>query len=202
MNLIEISCPADALDDEQRQDIAETLIANLLVAPDAPPEAVARAGRLTHVWFHGAQSWTTGGGRYRPGGPIPFVVTVFVPEIWREELSRHAMAAVRTALMRHVGRDALTDESTWITVVGIADGSIGLGGRPTTSDDLVRHLTRDVRLPDGEGLSAGVVIDPVCGMRVHLGPGAVTLDHDGQILGFCAVGCRRVYAADYGVAVG
>jgi YHS domain-containing protein len=48
-----------------------------------------------------------------------------------------------------------------------------------------------------EGLPDGGVIDPVCGMRVHLGPHAITLQHDGRTIGFCATGCREVYAADH-----
>ena len=60
MNLIEITCPAGALDETQRQTIANTAITNLLVEPDAPERALERAGHITHVWFHEAHTWTTG----------------------------------------------------------------------------------------------------------------------------------------------
>lgn len=199
MNLIEITCPAAALDENQRRAIAETILTNFLVEPDAPPEAIERAGRATHVWFQDAQTWTTGSGRYEAGATVPFVVTITVPEAWREELTRHAMGAVRAALARHVAGGVLADETTWINVVGVHEGSIGMNGRPTTSTDIVRHLTQDARPPEATDLPDGVVIDPVCGMRVHLGPHTVTLEHDGRILGFCATGCRNVYAADHGL---
>jgi hypothetical protein len=72
MTLIEIACPAGALDEHQRQSIAETVLGNFLVEPDAPPQAIERAARGTHVWFHDMRTGTSGAGRYRTDGPIPF----------------------------------------------------------------------------------------------------------------------------------
>lgn len=201
MNLVEITAPAGALTDSQRRSIASTVVSNLLVEPDAPAEALERAGRTTHVWFHDAVAWTTGGPSPADEGVTPFVVTITVPEAWRADLTRHAMSAVRAALVRHVGKDALSPESTWINIVGVPDGSIGLDGRPATGTDLVRHLTQDVQPDSATDLPSGVVVDPVCGMKVRLGPHAITLEHDGSVVGFCAVGCRNVYAEDHGLVV-
>jgi hypothetical protein len=201
MNLIEINCPAEALDEDQRRSIAEAIISNLLVEPDAPPQALERAGRATHVWFHEARTWTTGAGHYRAGSPMPIVVTITVAEAWREELKPRAMAAVRAAMRSHAPGAALADEAVWINLVGIHDGSIGMNGRPTTSTDIVRHLTPGVQPRQVTDLPDGVVIDPVCGMRVHLGPQAITLEHDGRTVGCCATGCQQVYAQDHGLRI-
>lgn len=202
MNLIEISYPDSALDVAAREALGNAIVSNLLVAPDAPAEALERASRLTHVYFHPAQSWITGAGPLSPDAPWPLIVTITVPEAWREELSRHAIGAVWAALARQVpGIDLQQPGAVWINVVGVADGSIGMNGKPAGSSDIVRYLTRDLAVSDGAGLPDGVVIDPVCGMRVHLGRKAITLDHDGRTLGFCATGCRDVYAHDHATRV-
>jgi xanthine dehydrogenase accessory factor len=39
-------------------------------------------------------------------------------------------------------------------------------------------------------------IDPVCGMTVAIGPGALTLEHDGTAYYFCCAGCRRAFEND------
>jgi hypothetical protein len=57
------------------------------------------------VWFTEARTWTTRAGHDRDSAPTPFVVTITVPEAWREELSRRAIGALRTALTRNVARD-------------------------------------------------------------------------------------------------
>ena len=62
-----------------------------------------------------------------------------------------------------------------------------------TEEFRARHRVGEVDLP------AGVVIDPVCGMQVTLGRGAITLQHDGETIGFCAASCRRAYAKEHGV---
>lgn len=201
MNLIEITYPEGSLDETQRQAIADDVISALLVEPDAPPQAVERAGRLTHVWFQAARTWTTGAGRDQDTPSTPFVVTVTVPEAWREELSRRAIGAVRTALTRHAAEPTPNKGGAiWINVVGVHEGSIGMNGKPATSTDIVRYLTQDVEPPNPQNLSDGEVIDPVCGMRVRLGPRTHTLIHNGQTIGFCAAGCRAVYAEDHNIA--
>jgi hypothetical protein len=53
----------------------------------------------------------------------------------------------------------------------------------------------------GLELADGVVIDPGCGMKVRLGPHAITIQHEGTTIGFCATGCRDVYAEDHDLPV-
>jgi YHS domain-containing protein len=202
MNLIEITYPEGAVDRARREAIAAAVVRNLLRAPGAPPSALERAGRMTHVWFREGRDWTTGDGPVAaasdPG--IPLVVTITVPEAWREELSARAVGAVRDALAdAGMLSEAGDGSALWVNVVGIEEGSIAMAGRPTRTADIVRHLTAEVEVPAEGDLPNGVAIDPVCGMKVRLGPGAVTLDHNGRTVAFCARGCRDVYAEDHGI---
>lgn len=48
--------------------------------------------------------------------------------------------------------------------------------------------------PAASGQSTAV--DPVCGMEVLAGEGAITLEHEGRQLFFCSSGCRDAFAAD------
>ncbi|MGH3500607.1 MAG: hypothetical protein ACRDQA_06880 [Nocardioidaceae bacterium] len=202
MNLIELTYPAGALDETQRQAIADAIVSHLLAGPDAPREAIERAGRATHVWFHAATTWTTGAGPVQSETAFPLVVTITVPDAWRDELAPHAIGAVRAALVRHVPAIVNGSEAgLWINVLGVRDGCIGLNGKPTTSTDIVRYLTHDLTLPDDSDLRDGVLIDPVCGMHVHLGKGTISLDHDGHTIAFCATGCRNVYAQDHNITI-
>jgi YHS domain-containing protein len=50
-------------------------------------------------------------------------------------------------------------------------------------------------------LPEGVTVDPMCGMHVRLGRGAVTLEHEGRTMGFCAKSCRAAYARRHGLPV-
>jgi YHS domain-containing protein len=200
MFLIEITGPAGALDEPERAEIAGRICSDLLdAAGSAPAETMRRSRRMTHVLFHEAHGWTTGDGPLPPDAPPPFLVTITAPEAWREELSRTAIAVVRNALHAYDRKRGLSRAGgdVWINVLGVADGSIGLNGKPTTATGVVAYMTEEFRASEqaepAEGLTEGVLIDPVCGMRVRLGPDAITLDRDGTTLGFCATGCRDVY---------
>ncbi len=41
-----------------------------------------------------------------------------------------------------------------------------------------------------------VHIDPVCGMEVEEGPGAITLEYKGKTYYFCSNGCKRAFEKD------
>jgi xanthine dehydrogenase accessory factor len=45
-------------------------------------------------------------------------------------------------------------------------------------------------------ITAHPVLDPVCGMTVFPGDGALQLDHDGRTVWFCGRGCRDAFAAN------
>lgn len=44
--------------------------------------------------------------------------------------------------------------------------------------------------------AGGSAVDPVCGMTVHIGPDALTLEHAGEAYYFCGSGCKVAFAAD------
>jgi YHS domain-containing protein len=135
------------------------------------------------------------------------VATLSIPEAWRTEMSGYAVGAITEALHAHDAAHGIDRESQigscWVNVVGVADGSIGLDGTALTADEVVLLMTEEHRATAGEGagdpLPEGVVLDPVCGMQVRLGPDAVALEHEGITVGFCSDGCRRAFAQLEGI---
>lgn len=202
MNLIEIRYPAGALDDEDRAELAADITAGLVgdgMTDEVPEETLSRARAMTHVGFRALDGWVTGDGPWRPGtAAAPLWITITVPEQWREEMARHVIGWFRRAVRQLDTRKGWERSvgDLWINLVGVDDGSIGLDGRPSTADDVVATLTAEFRARADSGevdLPEGVVIDPMCGMRVRLGKGAITLEQDGVTLGFCAANCRDAY---------
>ncbi|MER6937060.1 hypothetical protein ABTX24_13055 [Nocardioides sp. NPDC127514] len=204
MFLIEIAAPAGALTDGDRATLTNAVISLLTAGVSAPEETMARGRAVTHIAFRELVGWSTGDGAWAAPAPPPLVITATVPEGWREEMSRPLSGAVRAGV-RRLDRDhgwTRPGGHLWINLVGILDGSIGLNGRPATADDLTSWMTEEFRARQSAGevdLPEGVVIDPVCGMQVTLGRGAITLEHDGETIGFCAASCRRAYAKEHGI---
>lgn len=210
MNLIEIAHPAGALDAADHAALARGITAGLVgdgvAAEDAPEETLRRARTMTHVGFRELADWHTGDGAWDPAGAPPLVITMTVAEAWREEAARHVIGWLRRAVKRldHERGWERTGGDLWINVVGVADGSIGLNGKPVTSDDLLAYMTEEFRAAYDAGrveVPDGMVIDPMCGMRVKIGPRAITIEHDGELLGFCAESCRAGYARREGLPV-
>lgn len=204
MFLVDITYPSGALGEDARAAIAEEVARGVLGgdAGDGPEATMRRARSMTHVRFHPAETWTTGNGGVPADQLPPYGVTITVPDAWRREVSSHAIGAVRTALLAHdppreVGRQG---GDLWINVVGVRDGSIGLDGQVSTADDVVMYMTEEQRSQaDRAELPDGVLADPICGMHVRLGPDAITLDHDGETLGFCSKGCRSAFVKHEGL---
>lgn len=207
MFLIEIRYPRQALPEEDRRMLA-TEITNSIAGGHgdavAPEETMRRARRMMHVAFVAVDDWHDGDGPWRVGAP-PLWMTLTVPESWRSEISSTMddmlRRAVRTVDARHEW--VRTGPDLWINVVGIEDGSIGLDGKASTADDLVAYMTEEFRAKgsDGANVPDGFVIDPMCGMFVKLGPRAITLEHEGATLGFCAEACRATYARREGISL-
>jgi YHS domain-containing protein len=171
-------------------------------------ETMRRARAMTHIGFRELATWTTGDGPWAPRTAPPLWITLTVPEAWREEMSRTVIGLVRRGVRRlDRSRGWKRDGSSlWINVIGISSGSIGLGGKARTSDDVVAYMTAEFRASrepsESTDLPGGVVIDPMCGMRVRLDAAAFTLEHDGRTLGFCAAACRAAYAREHGLSLG
>ncbi|MFD5054111.1 hypothetical protein [Streptomyces tendae] len=207
MFLIEIACPRGALTADDREELAGEVCRVLVGAEEGvAEETMSRARAMMHVGFRELDSWTTGDGAWKPGRVPPLWVTLTVPEAWRTEMSRTSIGMVRRAvrrLDRSYGWER-PEGHLWINVVGIADGSIGMDGKPGTADDVVGRMTAEYRARTDAAhadLPDGVTVDPMCGMRVRLGRGAVTLEHEGRTMGFCAKSCRAAYAREHGLPV-
>jgi YHS domain-containing protein len=205
--LVEVVVPQGRLDDGDRDRLATDITGGLLKASGAPEATMSRARAVTHVWFHETCSWHTGNGPVPGDGPPPVVANVSAPEAWREEMSPVVIGVIRAALGRLDARHGWTRAGgdVWVNLRGVADGSIGLDGRPATAADVVEYVTEEYRA-SGESASAadlpaGMLLDPVCGMRVRAGATALVLDHEGRVHGFCSRGCREVYAAEHGLEI-
>jgi xanthine dehydrogenase accessory factor len=62
--------------------------------------------------------------------------------------------------------------------------------------------TASARTDKGNAAPSFQLTDPVCGMTVSDGPGAVWLEHDGRSYFFCSAGCSQAFAADPASYVG
>ncbi|MBB4932324.1 YHS domain-containing protein [Lipingzhangella halophila] len=211
MFLIEIAHPSGALTDDDRAAVARSIISGLMgTDEEAAIEGVAeetmrRARPMTHVAFRELTGWTNGNGPVSAEAAPPIWVTITVPEAWRDDMARPTTGFVRRAV-RRLDNDhgwQRTGGDLWINMVGVADGSIGLNGKPSTADDVLEYMTEEFRavLDAGRELPEGVLLDPMCGMQVRLDRNAITLDHDGETIGFCAPGCRDAYARRNGITV-
>jgi hypothetical protein len=207
MFLIEIACPRGALTDGDRKELAGDICRVLVGAEEGvAAETMRRARAMTHVGFRELDGWTTGDGPWVPGDPPPLWITLTVPEAWRGEMSRTTIGMVRRGV-RRLDRSRgwqRPEGHLWINVVGVADGSIGMDGRPGTADEVVGRMTAEYQGQDDAAaadLPEGVTVDPMCGMHVRLGRGAVTLEHEGRTMGFCARSCRAAYARRHGLPV-
>lgn len=205
MFLIEIAHPAGAVDHSTQAMIAKDISRHMMNPKAAPAETLERARRMLHIRFHEASAWCTGDGPLKNGDPPPFLITITIPEAWREEFSSGGISAIRAAIAKFDAQRGFMRAATdlWINVVGIADGSIGFNGSAMDAIGVVNYMTDQYRAtaPEDPTLPDGVVIDPNCGMHVRLGPRAITLQHGAKVLGFCSTGCRAAYADQHQLTV-
>lgn len=202
MNLIEIRHPAGSLSPDDQAAMAAEIVTGLTgdTGDDTVPESTLRRARaMTHVAFTEHSGWHTGDGSWgAPRDVPPLWITVTVPEAWRDEMARHEMGWLRRAV-RRVDADhgwQRPDGWLWITMIGVADGSIGLNGKASTADQVVAELSREFRADLDAGkidVPEGMLLDPMCGMLVKDTPRAITLEHDGTRYGFCAHSCRDAF---------
>lgn len=199
MILIEISHPAGRLTETDHRTIVERIWSVVLTDEHAPSETMRRARQMTHLGFRELTDWHTGDGPPDPASAPPVMASVTVPQAWQEETARHMIGTIRAAIRRVDTEHGWSREpgSLWILVNGVPDGSIGMDGKSSTADDVLHALTADyqaaVREGRNEPIPDGRLVDPMCGMLVRAGPHAITIEHDGETIGFCAVACRDAY---------
>ncbi len=211
MLLIEVFVPEGALSEEERQALGRRMIDTLMVEDDSHAIEVIDAQRtITQVLVHEPATWVLG---HRPtadpGVPPRYLVRLTVPASWRKEMSGRAVQIVTGVLAeteRAAGRDperVRREPHAVILVEGISEGGIGIHGRAMGSLDLMELVSRPYR----DNATAGPVrnalrdklVDPVCGMSVHLDDSTPTLVHEGTLYGFCHGLCRRAFADELGV---
>lgn len=207
MLLMEIAHPTGSLDDRDRDLVSGAFLDMFLGSPGHMEEVLRRVRAATHIAFRELQGWRTGDGPHREGAAPPMVVTLTLPQVWQEESAAFMIGLVRAAVRR------LDDEhgrvrppgSLWVRVEGVPDGSIGLDGRPAAASDVLAFLTEDFRAARENGTAApvpaGRLPDPVCGMTVADGKGALVVEDRGERLGFCSRVCRDTYVAEHPGAV-
>lgn len=207
MLLIEIAHPTGRLDDHDRELVSRAVIDLFLGSHGHAPETIQRARTATHIAFRELRGWWTGDGPVPDDVAPPLIITLTVPEAWREEAAGTFIGLVRTAVKRlddHHGRQRPRG-SLWVRVDGVPDGSLGLDGRPATGDDVLAFLTEEFRAAWESGTSApvpeGRLPDPICGMTVADGKNSLVMEDDGRRLGFCSQGCQGTYAREHPEAV-
>jgi YHS domain-containing protein/phenylpyruvate tautomerase PptA (4-oxalocrotonate tautomerase family) len=203
MMFIELFAPKGALSEEQRRQIAERLVTEVMYEESAPA-AVLEAGRaFTQVVVHEPDAWIVGGRPVDPAEPPRYVVRVSVPGSWRKEGSAWLISRV-TRVLAEADADPqrlYQEPHAWVHVVGIPEGGCGAFGQVLRSSDITRLITKPYReAPEGsiptKELAPGMAIDPICGMTVPLTDTAMTLEHKGTIYAFSSPACRAVFAED------
>ncbi|WP_181698962.1 hypothetical protein [Nocardia sp. GTS18] len=201
MILIEIASPAGRFDEADRQSIAEHIWSVVLSSDHAPAETMYRARQMAHLGFRDLSYWHTGDGPASPDVAPPVVASVTVPKEWQDETARHMIGVIKAAIRQVDNAHGRRREpgTMWVLVNGVADGSIGMDGKASTAADVLHALTADyqaaVKAGRGMPVPEGRLVDPICGMLVRHGAGAITVEDNGEIIGFCAPGCRDAYLA-------
>ena len=207
MLLMEIAHPTGSLDERDRDQLSGAFLDLFLEAPGHTEESLGRVRSATHVAFRELRGWRTGDGPPQEGTAPPMIITLTLPQAWQGESAAPMIGLLRTAVRR------LDDDrgwvrprgSLWIKVEGVPDGSIGLDGRPATASDVLAFLSEDARAARENGTAApvpeGRLPDPVCGMTVADGKGALVVEDRGERLGFCSRVCRDTYVGEHPSAV-
>lgn len=207
MTFIELIVPRGALTDDQRQQINERLIPELIRADGAPPELIERGRSITWMTINEVDTLSVGGRVVEPSEAPRYVVRVTVPGGHLGDPMREEMVARITRVLAAVDDrpDRLYDEPVaWVQIVELPDGSTGGWGRIVRLSDIVRFTAKGTPpgtvAPAAASMATGAtgsggadsVIDPVCGMTVPLDD-AVVVEHDGAIYGFCNPACRDIF---------
>jgi YHS domain-containing protein len=203
MMFIELFVPKGVLSEEQRRSLSERLINEFMTAEEAtsaPAEVIEANKLIQQVIIHEPEVWSVGGKLINADEPPRYMVRVSVPASWRKDMSEMVISRMTRVLADYdPNPQRLYDEpAAWVHVVGITEGSYGTFGKVLSSTDIVKLITKPFReSPDRHehvmSAAPGTAIDPICGMTVPLVEGALTLEHDGTIYGFCSAGCLQVF---------
>lgn len=198
MTLIEVFVPGGALSDADRTALGERLVTGLVAAPGAPADLVQRARDATWLVFHEPELFTVGGRAVAAEEPPRYHVRITVPGGEINDGMRSEMVARITRVLAEQDDDPdrLHEQAhAWVQIEEVRDGNLGAFGRPLASAEITGHIVSGER-PERQlsTTASSTVIDPICGMTVEVGADAITVEHDGEIVGFCSATCREIFA--------
>ena len=199
MFFIEVSVPKGALDPERRRLLMERLgsVDELLLGEPMHPAAERTMRSCYQAVLHEPEVWTVGGGVWSEGDPPRYAVRMQVPGSWRKEMAEH-LIPIFLRIIGEVDGDpegVASEPRALVNVVGVPEGSVGVFGGPMRSEDLGLKVGRSFREARRRGETApgprpGAVYDPMCGMTIDLSTAEFTLEHDGEVYGFCCEPCQ------------
>ncbi|MUL41408.1 hypothetical protein FZ103_09495 [Streptomonospora sp. PA3] len=211
MLFIEVFAPRGALGAEGRELLARRLVEldDGVDRGEAHPPSVEENSRAyTQVVVHEPLTWIAGDRAVGADWPQRYVVRVRVPAPWVKPVAEEFVdryTRITAATVREVlGEGA--DPQVWVEVHGVREGTLGLDGTVMGAEAIGELFTgawRESVRGQGPvpGPEPGTVHCPVCSMVVSLGDAAITLEHEGDVYGYCSKHCRTAHAAELGVPV-
>jgi YHS domain-containing protein/phenylpyruvate tautomerase PptA (4-oxalocrotonate tautomerase family) len=200
MTFIELFAPKGCLSQEQRLQLSERLVTELISAEGIPGEMIRRARGIAWLVVHEPEVWTVGGQPVATDAPC-YLVRLSLPGGHLNDDMRGELITRVTRVLAGVGGapDRLYREPVaWVQIVELPDGNFGTFGRVMSMSDMAGFAANGEvpqRGTAGEGSSAGRATDPVCGMTVALNADAISADHGGATYLFCSASCRESFLA-------
>jgi YHS domain-containing protein len=185
MMFIELFVPRNRLTADRRRKLAQGFMGSMTGAGEVMDErSEAVYASQFHVVVHEPEAWIVGDDPVGEDGPVPYMVRAHVPGPWRKDVSEHLITAFTRLIL-----DEDPAAAVQVHVLGVTEGSIGVGGEAKTSAGLVEMMNEPLQQDLAEGRA---VIDPMCDMIVPLAT-APTLEWEGTLYGFCCEGCRTEF---------
>ncbi|MFI0351694.1 YHS domain-containing protein [Actinomadura sp. 9N407] len=185
MLFIELFVPENALDADQRRQVAQGFLGSMTGGEGGMEGASADIfASQFHVVVHEPETWVRGERLLDGDGPSPYLVRVHTPGPWRKDMSEYVITAF-TKLITDVDPDAAVQ----VHVLGVPEGGIGVRGEAKTSAALVEMMNEPLEQAYAEGRA---LKDPMCDMLVSPDT-APTLEWEGTLYGFCCEGCRTEF---------
>ncbi|MFW5418076.1 YHS domain-containing protein [Nocardiopsis sp. CNT-189] len=202
MFFIEVFIPKGSLDPERRRLLMQRLgsVDELLMGEPMHPEAERTMRSCYQAVLHEQEIWTVGGALWTEGDPARYVVRLQVPGSWRKEMAEH-LIPIFLRIIGEIDGDpegVAGEPRALVHAVGVPEGSVGVFGGPMRSEDLGLKIGQSFREARRRGETEpgprpGAVYDPMCGMTIDLATAEFTLEHGGEVYGFCCDPCRTSF---------
>jgi YHS domain-containing protein len=187
MLFIELFVRQNVLDADQRRQVAQGFLGSMSGGEDGMEGAAAEIfASQFQVVVHEPETWVMGDRLLDADGPSPYMVRVHTPGPWRKDMGEYVIAAFTKVIT-----DVDPEAAVQVHVLGVPEGSIGVGGKAMTSAALVEMMNEPLKQDYAEGKA---LKDPMCDMLVSPDT-APTLEWEGTLYGFCCEGCRTEFIA-------